>query len=296
MQIYASTYRKAIAGHINYMPSYERYSFSRMDWAKTGEKLKLIREAKGLKQSQFSELIGVKQPNLSAYENNRVEPESRTIKDIINIAGVNLEWWNTGKGNILLGAEVYAPLSEAYTSEATPLSIVDETEVTRTVSGSEFRDLDNGMVLMTIPLVDEYAYASYPHGWKDSEYIEELPKHSIVLPKRDKGRYRAFVVRGDSMDDGGRKAIYAGDIVVGREVERDFWQSRLYINGTGRDYIIVHQDGVFIKRIIKHDVKEGLITCASSNPDKDHFPDFDVRLSEVYELYIIWKVERDWRH
>ncbi|UHG92532.1 S24 family peptidase [Spirosoma oryzicola] len=157
----------------------------------------------------------------------------------------------------------------------------------------EFRDLDNGMVLMTIPLVDEFAYASYPHGWKDPEYLVELPKYSIVLPKRERGVFRAFEVRGDSMNDGTVYSICYGDVAIGRMIEPDYWDVKLYNNG-GTDYIIVTHDGVVIKRITKHDTKEGIITCSSINPDKVEYPDYDVRLTEVYELYKIRKVDRDW--
>lgn len=177
--------------------------------------------------------------------------------------------------------------------EAMPINFLDETDVTVSSTGMEFRDLDNGSVLMTMPLVDEFAYASYPHGWKDREYVIELPKYSIVLPKRERGFYRAFEVRGDSMNDGTINSICSGDVAVGRFIEPDYWNQKLHFNG-GTDYVIVTHEGVVIKRITSHDVKEGLITCSSINPDKNEFPNFEMRLTEVYELYKIRKVDRDW--
>ncbi|MCK8493559.1 LexA family transcriptional regulator [Spirosoma sp. RP8] len=177
--------------------------------------------------------------------------------------------------------------------DAVGLDLLDETESTKNQAGNEFWDLSNGMVLMSMPLVPEYAYASYPRGWKDHEYIIDLPKYNIVLPKSEKGRFRAFEVRGESMDDGSRDAICHKDVAIGRFVEPDLWRHKLYTNG-GTDYVVVTHDGLIIKRIVKHNVHEGIITCASINPDKDEYPDFDVRLSEVYELYFIRKIDRDW--
>ncbi|MCK8490731.1 S24 family peptidase [Spirosoma sp. RP8] len=177
--------------------------------------------------------------------------------------------------------------------DAIMIDLVDETESTKNQAGNEFWDLDNGMVLMTMPLVPEYAYASYPHGWKDPEYITELPKYNIVLPKNEKGTFRAFEVRGDSMDDNSRNAICHGDVAIGRFVDPVLWRDKLYLNG-GTDFVIVTHDGLIIKRIIQHDTKAGIITCASVNPDKSEYPDFQVKLSEVYELYFIRKIDRDW--
>ncbi len=185
------------------------------------------------------------------------------------------------------------PESPEQSLEAIPLNFVDETEVDLNSSGMEFRDLSNGMVLMTMPLVDEFAYASYPSGWRDKEFVVELPRYSIVLPKRESGFYRAFEVRGDSMDDGSINSICFGDIAVGRLVDSEFWNHRLFTNG-GTDYIIVTTDGIIVKRIIRHDIKDGVITCSSINPNKKEFPDFDIQLANVYELYKIRKVDRDW--
>lgn len=179
--------------------------------------------------------------------------------------------------------------------EASPIGLVDETDVLISKSGMEFRELDNGMVLMTMALVPEFAYASYPHGWRDPEYLVELPKYSIVLPRREQGLFRAFEVRGDSMDDGTKYSISHGDVAVGRLIDTDLWDQKLYING-GTDYIIVTHDGVICKRIVGHDTKEGIINCASRNTNKSEFPDFTIRLTEVYELYKIRKIDRDWNH
>ncbi|UHG93211.1 LexA family transcriptional regulator [Spirosoma oryzicola] len=211
----------------------------------------------------------------------------KTLAKVAKVLDIPFEVLKYGEG-----LEEYI-LKKPFKNEAIPIDFVDETDVVVSANGMEFRDLSNGMVLMTMPFVDEFAYASYPHGWKDPEYVIELPKYSIVLPTREKGFYRAFEVRGDSMSDGTMNSICYGDVAIGRLIEPDYWDQKLYTNG-GTDYIVVTHDGVIIKRIMKHDVKEGIITCASINPDKDEYPDFTIRLSEVYELYKIRKIDRDW--
>ena len=294
MQTYASCYKKSIAAVNFIVPGYIKTVLPAMDWATIGDKIRMLREAKGLKQSKFSLLVGVRQPNLSRYENNKVVPEDRTLKDILTIAGANMDWWETGEGEAarphsgLLKKPI--PYVNGDDQEARSLSIVGE-DVQKTWSGSEFRELSDDRLLMTIPLVDEFAYAGYLSGWKDPEFIEDLPRHSIVVPKRHTGCYRAFAVKGDSMDNDRRDAICAEDVVVGRSIDKHFWNAKFHLNKF-RDYVVVHQDGILIKRIVSHDVEEGIISCSSINPDKTAYPDFDVKLADVYEIYNIVSVER----
>lgn len=250
----------------------------------TGERLEVVREKLEINKSELARRIGSPQSHISKVLNGKEGIGKHLSEQIVKQLRLNPVWWETGEGTIFL-----RPTGD----EAVKINMLDETDVTVSSTGMEFRDLDNGMVLMTMPLVDEFAYASYPHGWKDPEYVIELPKYSIVLPTRERGFYRAFEVRGESMYDGSINSICFGDVAVGRLIEPDYWDQKLYING-GTDYIIVTHDGIIIKRITRHDTKEGIITCSSINPDKKEYPDFDVRLSEVYELYKIRKVDRDW--
>ncbi|QHV96332.1 XRE family transcriptional regulator [Spirosoma endbachense] len=247
-----------------------------------------------INRTELAESIGKSKGLISGYLNSQEEPSDSFLFSIQNKLGWSAKWILTGTGpkRVTLHQPIIGEVDNKK-NEAVLINFIDETDVTTSASGMEFRELDNGMVLMTIPLVDEFAYASYPHGWKDREYLIELPRYSIVLPKREKGIFRAFEVRGDSMDDGSRFSIGYGDVAVGRKIESDYWDVKLYTNG-GTDYIIVTHDGVVIKRITKHNTKEGIITCSSINPDKVEYPDYEIRLTEVYELYKIRKVDRDW--
>ncbi|TDO21934.1 LexA family transcriptional regulator [Pedobacter duraquae] len=153
-----------------------------------------------------------------------------------------------------------------------------------------FIDLGNGDYLMLMPLVNEYAYAGYLAGFADPEYIEELPKHSIIVQKRHKGHYLGFEGVGDSMDDGTKQSIPDGSIVTGREINTNYWKSKFHTHRY-KDYVIVSKDdGIIIKRIIDHDVENGIITCHSLNPDKITYPDFKVDLRDVKQIFNIVNV------
>jgi hypothetical protein len=156
-------------------------------------------------------------------------------------------------------------------------------------SDSPFIDLGNGQYIMIVPLVQDYAYAGYLSGYQDNEYLDELPKHSFVVNKQHKGHYMAFQVIGDSMSNGTYESITEGSTVTGREIQRHLWNSRFHIHRF-KDYVIVHKEGILIKRISKHDVETGVITCQSLNPDKESYPDFDLNLDDCSQMFNIVNV------
>jgi hypothetical protein len=154
---------------------------------------------------------------------------------------------------------------------------------------SPFIDLGNGQYIMIVPLVQDYAYAGYLSGYQDEEYLEELPKHSFAVNKQHRGNYMAFQVIGESMSNGTEESITEGSTVTGREIQRHLWNSRFHIHRF-KDYVIVHKEGILIKRIIKHDVDTGVITCQSLNPNKDAYPDFDLSLDDCSQIFNIVNV------
>ena len=166
----------------------------------------------------------------------------------------------------------------------------DDIDIIKRIDGTTFSDLGDGTYLMTMPLVEHVAYAGYMSGYNDPEFLEDLPRHAVTVQKQHFGLYRAFRVRGDSMDNDRRHAICNGDIVAGRQIDKKYWKSKFHLHKF-EDYIIVHQEGILVKRIVNHDVENGVITCHSLNEDKTAYPDFDLPLKEIYELYNIVSVE-----
>lgn len=134
-----------------------------------------------------------------------------------------------------------------------------------------------------VPLVSQYAYAGYLGGYGDPEYVGALPTIDFTPDREMTGNYIAFEVRGDSMDDGSKESYVEGEIVICREVEPDYWKdSRLFINK--RDFVIVHREGILIKRITEHDVERHTITVHSLNP---MYQDRVINLSEVMKIFSI---------
>lgn len=137
-----------------------------------------------------------------------------------------------------------------------------------------------------VPLVHVRARAGYLCGYGDQQFIETLPIIPVIADKTFKGVYRCFEVEGDSMYDGSVDSIKDGDKILGREVKKDLWHSKLHIKDWY--FIIVHKDGVMVKQIVKHDVDKGTITCHSLNPI--YGDDFELSLNDTYELYNVVQI------
>lgn len=144
------------------------------------------------------------------------------------------------------------------------------------------------VLLLNVPLVQEYAYAGYMSGYSDETYLNDLPTIPFIADKQYKGTYMAFQIRGDSMDDGSYNSYLQGDIVLCREVNPIFWKNRLHINKW--DFVIVHKtEGILIKKIVFHDPETGAIKAHSLNP---MYEDMELNLADVAQLFNVVKIER----
>lgn len=180
-----------------------------------------------------------------------------------------------------------------YNNELEDMGIVsEERSDVKYNKNNQFISVGNDSLQMLVPLIDSYAYAGYLSGFSESEYIENLPKIPVFVSKEHRGVYRAFKVKGDSMDDESKRAICEGDIAVGRKIEKDYWKSKLHINAWD-SFVIIHEDGIVIKNVIEHDVETGVISCRSLNEDKSFYPDFKLHLSNVYEIFNVVQVIRN---
>lgn len=128
-----------------------------------------------------------------------------------------------------------------------------------------------------VRLVTSEARAGYSDSYYSDEYLKDMPTVLIETDKEHKGRYLAFEVNGDSMEP----EYNTGDIVICREIPRDYWKSKLHIGDW--DFVIAHgTKGIRLKEITEHNVETGDITCHSLN---DVHSDFVWNLGEVAYLY-----------
>lgn len=214
-------------------------------------KERLIRFIKynGLSQKKFEESVGLS----NGYVNNISKGigADKLQKILYVYPALNQTWLLTGEGEMLRDSSNAAPRTD--------------------------------MRHVGVRLVSQYAYGGYLSGYADPEYIDTLPVIDFTPDREMTGNYLAFEVKGDSMDDGSKESYIEGEIVICREVEKDYWRdSRLYINK--RDFVIVHEDGILIKRIVAHDVDNHRITIHSLNP---LYPDRTIDLKEVKQIFSV---------
>lgn len=119
-----------------------------------------------------------------------------------------------------------------------------------------------------IEVVTEKAKAGYLSGYADPEYIESLQQ--ISLPFLGSGKHRGFPVEGDSMPP-----HEEGSIIVGRYIEK------LGEVQDGKTYILITKDhGMVYKRLNKN--KKNTLVLESDN---SFYPNFDVKFSEILEIW-----------
>lgn len=140
---------------------------------------------------------------------------------------------------------------------------------------------ENEYVVMMIPLVNKYAYAGYQAGFGDDEYIESLPRVPMMANKEHKGKYFAFEVKGDSMDNGLAGSYQEGMILHARELPKPHWKDKLHIHKWKNWVIVTKADGILFKQIINHDRGSGIITLHSLN---EEYKDFEMNLENVAQL------------
>lgn len=139
------------------------------------------------------------------------------------------------------------------------------------------------MEFENFPFVSQKAYAGYLSGWADNEYVESLPTVAFPVDHTPLGKYLVFEVKGDSMNDGTYDSYLDGDLLLCREVRMDLWKdSKLHFEKW--DFVIVHDEGVIVKRITGHDVRNHTITIHSLNQDKSKYPDQVIDLCEVRQI------------
>ncbi|MNI48462.1 Helix-turn-helix domain protein [compost metagenome] len=251
---------------------------------KISQRFKLIRKMLELGQVEFAKQTGIMQSMVSAIENGKriITPAIYlSLEDSLNI---NRKWLITGEG------EMFLPESNAKLITQTN----DPLEVYENKNNSKFLDLGNGKLLMTMRKVPEQARMGYAHGWADPEFIETLDYHSIIVDKIHRGHYMAFEAVGDSMEnytseEMSKESIPHGATVTGREVGKHLWDSKFH-NHKWPDFIVVLEDGIVIKRLIHHDVENGLITLHSLNPNKRVYPDKEYSLDEVKQIFNVINV------
>ena len=225
------------------------------------ERIQKIMDEEGLNKNSFSKAIGISNNvTITRIINEKRSPSRSTCEKIVSaFHKYNLTWILTGEGNML-------------------------TDIT---SIEEASPIDEPIILR-VPLVSQYAHAGYLAGYADASYMDSLPTIPYIVDHEALGHYVAFEVKGDSMNDGTEDSILEGDRLLCREIQPHLWvSSRLHFRKW--DFVIVHTEGILVKRIIDHDVDNHTITIHSLN---SMYPDKVINLADVKQIFNVIELQR----
>lgn len=141
-------------------------------------------------------------------------------------------------------------------------------------------------LLRRIPIVYQAAYAGYLGGYADLEYVSTLPTIPFSVEQDEQNdKFIAFEVRGDSMDNDTADSYKDGDILICKELELDLYKDAP-LPFKRRDFVIVHKDGILVKRVIAHDIAKHTITIHSLS-DSPEYHDTVLDLADVRQIFTV---------
>lgn len=91
---------------------------------KIGQRIKGLREERGYSQGELARRVGVTQPTVSDWENNKTEPTVDNLRILAVELDVYFEWLVTGRGAKDYVPQVNGPVAEYRVHRAIP---ADET-------------------------------------------------------------------------------------------------------------------------------------------------------------------------
>ncbi len=147
-------------------------------------------------------------------------------------------------------------------------------------------------IILRLPIIPIEAKAGIGKGFlydRDSsqdpdDIYDEFDSMEVFLEREVSDRYKLFRVKGDSMTDGTLSSICAGDVLLCREVFPEDWKLGLTNNRYPNVVIVIEEEGILIKQLIKHSKKNETISLHSLN---SAYKDLKIDLKKVRAFYYV---------
>lgn len=239
------------------------------------ERVKKIVECSGKSVRAYAEFANIAQTTLNDCIKGSTEPKFGLIDKVVNVEpNINPDWLLTGRGEMYYKNEKEINLKLAANGEQEPYFVNS--------SGVKYYEMPNGRYRMRVPLIPIKAYAKYVDEYRDAEFVNDLEEVEFIVDKIGLGRYYAFEIKGDSMDDGSKRSICDKDIVLARELSKDYWRSKLH-NEEYPFWIIILGSTIVCKQIINQNLERSEIICHSLNPSPE-YADFTLNMNDISQL------------
>ena len=194
----------------------------------------------------------------------------------------NEDYLLRGEGTLLKDSAEEAPLKKLHRAPQ---------EVESVAQGSR--------TIQTLPIIPIEAQAGIGKGFlydkAPSQGLEDVydafDTMEVVLEREVSDRYKLFRVKGKSMDDDTKQALCNGDVLLCREVYPEDWKYGLINTKFPNVIIVIEEEGILIKQLIKHSKKNETISLRSLNST---YKDLTIDLKKVRAFYYVERlIDRD---
>lgn len=108
----------------------------------------------------------------------------------------------------------------------------------------------------------------------------------LEFPETQRDNLRIFEMRGSFMDSGGKDRISDGDTIHGLPVPGSHWTID-FLDKKLPHYVIRCGHGFTVCAIRDYNPETSCFRVSGLNLDKARFPDFDIYLDEISEMYYV---------
>lgn len=223
--------------------------------------LKYLRKKSGKTQDALSAELKIGRTTIANYESGISEPNVETLVVFANYFGISLddllsknmeEVIKSGVKDMALKGAFVQP---GYSSIPKVITVDN--------SGND-----------NIIYVPVKARAGYLLGYGDAEFMESLP--TFRLPGLSNATYRMFEVDGPSMAPN----VLHGDRIIGE------WVESLDDIRDNRVYVVVHEGGVAVKRVVNRLKERGKLYLKSDTIAHRHeYPTLEIDPADVKEVW-----------
>lgn len=232
--------------------------------------LKQLRKKKKISQSDLADIVGVSLRTIQLYEK---ENANIPIKNLSKIA----EYFEMG-------------IDRLYAKEVNESDIIYDSGNADLGKAHTIRKLGPGKYLLSVPLLVESEQLAHVDKIDDMKYLNTLPQVGFLVNQVSVGKYLAFEILNNSMDNGLVNRIPQKSMVLGKRVaEKELLKK---IKDESVQGILICSNTIMCKNITWYNKEKKSILCHSLNGSPE-YPDFEVALSEVSEIYKIIKKQVD---
>jgi phage repressor protein C with HTH and peptisase S24 domain len=228
------------------------------------------KEHLGMAQYVFAESIGMGAERVRKSMMPDKQPTAEFFEALfLTYPDLNPNWIFTGRGTMLI-------------SEGEKSGVQGSSDFTAHISGKNARVLsitNDSRGNENIEVVSAKAAASYIDNIQAPQFLTTLPKISLPGNQFRGGSFRAFEVKGNSMEP----TIQQSSWVIGQYQENWTALKEDYI------YIVVMEDAILIKRVLNRIEARQNLVLKSDNPD---YENKTIAIEDVREL---WQLKAELR-